>query len=392
MSPTLTTEQLVAQSEAIASTLTAHGSEAETLRRLPDASVAAMADAGLWRILTPRTFGGWEAGLRAQVETLLVTAAAESAAGWVQMVINAHAWIVGSFSVECQEEVWAGGPNTRFPGTLASQGRARRVDGGWVVNGRWQFASGVAHGDWLIMGSVVVNHSKGMPRGVHVVVPKADVMVDDTWFTIGLRGTGSCDLVATEMFVPDYRAMPTGELFEGLSPHGERHATHFNRLPVNVCLCTQLAAAVVGIATGGLDLHIEGTSTRAETYFGTPKRERVGAQTRIAESAAELDAARMFVRAAADRCDVVAATGIRLTTDERAQLKWHVTYATELARRATDRWYAGSGAHAVYNDSTAQARYRDVNTACHHAMADFDGSAEMYGRFRLGLDPRTPLI
>ena len=377
---------------AISDVLRSNAAESERLRRVAPESVRVMEEAGLWRLLTPASRGGAEAGMRAQVESLFVVAAADPSAGWVQMVSNAHAWMVGNFPERCQAEVFAGGPDIRLPGTLASQGKATRVEGGWRLDGRWQFASGVDHGDWLLIGAIADELPESPTKLLHVMVPKADVVIDDTWFTLGLRGTGSKDVVADGAFVPDYRAMPTKLLLDGESPHGEGGATFFNRLPVLVCLSVQLAAAVVGVADGALALHIDRTASRREVYTGASKAENAGAQMRVAESGTELHVARLLVQNAAERCDEVARTGDRLTTQERAELKWHAAYAVDLARRATDRIFASAGAHSVYDDSVLQARYRDVNTACHHAIVDFDGNAQMYGRTRLGLDPGTPLV
>src|SRR5215216_12760 len=106
---------IVAASEAIAEVLRANAAESERLRHVAPASVQAMVKAGLWRILTPRTHGGDEVGLRAQVESLMIVAANDPAAGWVQMVSNAHVWMVGNFPLECQEEVFADGPDCRVP-------------------------------------------------------------------------------------------------------------------------------------------------------------------------------------------------------------------------------------------------------------------------------------
>ena len=392
-SPTLPTRaDLIADTEAIVDLLRANAAESERERRVAPASVAAMAEVGLWRILTPRTHGGAEAGLRAQVDTARIVATADPAAGWVQMVCNAHVWMVSSFPAQCQQEVFAAGPDCRVPGTLAAQGRAKRVEGGWQLNGRWQFASGVDHGDWLMVGAVADHLPESPNRALHLVIPKADMVVDDTWYTLGLRGTGSKDIVAEEVFVPEHRSLPTRLLFDGLSPHGEGHATHINRLPVLVCLAVQFAGAVVGIAEGALQLHVERTRTRRDAYTGAPKAEAAGAQMRIAESATEIQVARSLMERAADRCDEVAITGERLTIEERAELKWHTTYVGELCRRATERIFAGAGAHAIYDDSVLQARFRDINTACHHAVVDFDDNAQMYGRVVLGLDPGTPLV
>lgn len=390
--PASPTTQPVEAARAIAGLLETNAPESERLRQVAPQSVAAMASAGLWRLLTARSLGGSEAGLRAYVDTLFIVGAADPAAGWVLMVSNAHAWMVGNFSERCQHEVFADGPDCCVPGTLASQGRAVKTEGGWRLDGRWQFASGVDHGDWLLIGAIADELADSPTKGIHLIVPKTDVEVDDTWYTLGLRGSGSKDLVASNTFVPAYRVMPTKQLFDGESPHGEGGATFFNRIPVLVCLSVQLAAAVIGIAEGALHLHIDRTRKRRSVYTGAPKANDAGAQMRIAEASTELHLARTLVQQAADRCDVAAQTGERLSIADRAELKWQASYAVELTRRATDRIFAGAGAHAIYDDSALQARYRDVNTACHHAATDFDGNAQMYGRVRMGLDPGTPLV
>jgi alkylation response protein AidB-like acyl-CoA dehydrogenase len=384
-------EGFIAAAVNLTTELRTRAGESEQCRRLADESIAAMTKAGLFRILTPTAHGGSEAGLSAQVETLLVVSAADSAAGWVQLVSNAHAWMVGNFDPTCQEAVFAG-PSEVIPGTLASQGRAEPTDGGWLLNGRWQFASGADHGDWLMLGAGA-KRSEANPGGaLHVVVPKDAMVIEDTWHVLGLRGTGSNDLVADDVFVPSEFAMSTATLFNGESPHGEPHSTYLYRLPVLVCLSTQLAASVVGMGVAAYEAYLDRTSARREVYTGAAKAEKVGTQMRVAESKVELDQAHDLVRRLAARCDVVASTGERLTIDERVEMKFHASYAVELTRRSVDRLFAGSGAHGVYNDSELQTRYRDVNSACHHAIVDLDGNLETYGRTLLGLDPATPLI
>ena len=382
---------LIASAQALSPALRGRAAESEASRRVAADSISAMTDAGMFRILTPTTHGGLEAGLQAQVETLLEVAAADSAAGWVQMVSNAHAWMVGSFSEECQRTVF-GSPCDVIPGTLASQGKAQLTDEGWLLNGRWQFASGVDHGDWLMLGARTERSDAAPTGSIHVIVPKIDVTVDDTWHVLGLRGSGSKDLVLDDVLVPAEFAMNSAALFEGESPHGEHHETHLNRLPVLVCLSTQLAAAVVGIGAAAFEAYVERTSVRREVYTGASKAAKVGTQMRIAESKVELDVARSLVRSAASRCDQVGETGDRLDIEERAELKFQAAYVVELVRRSVDRLFVGSGAHGVYNDSELQGRYRDVNTACHHAIVDLDGNLEMYGRTLLGLEPGTPLV
>ncbi len=248
------------------------------------------------------------------------------------------------------------------------------------------------HGEWLLIGAVADRLPESPDRSLHVVVPKAEIEVDDTWYSLGLRGTGSKDIVVRDVFVPAHRAMPSRLLFEGRSPHAKMHATGLYRLPVLSGLALQLGGAVLGIAKRALDLHVDRTRTRLEVYTKDGKAQSAGTQRRISESTAELVAAELLLGRAGDDFGRIAAGTEPATVAERAELKWSAVYAAELCRRAMERIFAASGAHAVYDDSPLQALYRDLNTACHHAAVDFDGTAEMYGRLALGLPPGTSLV
>ena len=383
---------ILAAAEAITGRLAANAPASEEARRLDPDSVAAMTEAGIWRLLAPRLYGGYEAGVRSEVDSSAILSAADPAAGWLELVMGAHSFVVGSFDETCQDEVFGGDPDVRIAGTLAAQGQAAPVEGGWRLDGRWQFCSGVDHAAWVIIGSVADEHLPSGGRGLHVVVPVGDVEVDDTWFTLGLRGTGSKDVVARDLFVPAHRAMPSRMLFDGHSPHGERHATKTYRLPVMSVLSLLLGGAILGIAKEALRLHVDRTRPRVEIYTARSKAKSPGTQMRIAESSAELTAAELMLQRGADLLDTLAESGARATMDQRAELKWHAAYMVELCRRATDRIFAAAGAHAVYDDSRLQTLMRDMNTATHHATVDFDSNAEMFGRVALGLEPGTPVI
>jgi len=383
-------EKLLADCEEIVPVLAAHAATSERNRSLAPESVDAMERAGLWRLLTPRRWGGLEADFRTQVAASAILTKGDAAAGWLLVVINAHAFVLASFPPQCQEEVYGPNPNVRIPGTLATQGKARAVNGGWIVNGRWQFASGVDHGHWLLIGAL--QETDGPPRGVHLVLPRKDVAVDDTWFTLGLRGTGSKDLVLEDVFVPEHRSMPTGTLFDGRSPHVTLHPSYFFRMPVLPALNYFIGGPLIGLARQALRLHVERTSSRRDVYTGRRKAGSVGGQLRVAEASAEITSAELLLdKIGADFAALVAAERLP-TLEERAALKWHATYVAELCRRAAHRIFEASGAHSVYDTAPIQATLRDMNTAARHAVCDFDTNAEMFGRVALGLDPGTPIV
>ena len=185
----------------------------------------------------------------------------------------------------------------------------------------------------------------------HVMVPRADVELDDTWHTLGMRGSGSKDLVVTDVFVPDHRAVPTFPTFLGLSPHA-RSAVY--RLPVYSGLPAMLSGSVLGMAESGLKAFIEKTADR-RTAHGVSKGENANMQQRVAESTAEITAARRLLEDMCDRFDAALALDqAPLSEKERIQFRWDSAYIVELCRRAIDRLFSASGAHGLYegNPST----------------------------------------
>ena len=147
-------DEVVAAAGGAVDRLAANAAASEAARRLEPDSMAAITASGLGRLLVPRRYGGYEGELRTQAAAMAVLAQGDPAASWVQMVLGGHDWVVGSFPEACQDEVFGPDPDVRIPGTLAAQGKARRVAGGWELSGRWQFCSGVDHGEWLLIGAV----------------------------------------------------------------------------------------------------------------------------------------------------------------------------------------------------------------------------------------------
>jgi 3-hydroxy-9,10-secoandrosta-1,3,5(10)-triene-9,17-dione monooxygenase len=373
-----------AAARAILPTLKETTLASEEGRQVAAPAVAALAQSGLSRMLTPIAHGGFEVSPSEHIRSCRILAEACSATAWVHMVCGAHNYVLGRYPEECQQEVFDGNPDALIPGTLAPQGLARQVAGGWILNGRWQFASGVDHGDWLLIGAkgVAENGQDALPP-VHVFLPKRDIKVLDTWHTLGMRGTGSKDLLAEDVFVPAHRSMATPSMFNGdfAGDVGDVY-----RLPVAGGLAAMLSATVLGIAERGLNQFVDATRVREDVYHGGSKAEKASVQLRVAESRGELEVAALLVNKNCDLFDQALATSHPvMDLEQRAAIRWNAAYIVELCRRATERVFAAAGAHAIYNDSSLQSVYRDINTASHHGIVDFDGIAETRGKIELGL-------
>lgn len=375
-------DEIMRRAAAIAPTLAAHARECDAARMLTADSMASMVNAGMFRIPQPRRVGGYELSLRTLADAVTSLSEACPASGWVLMVMGAHHWCMGSFPEAAQDEVFGDGRDGLVAGTLSSQGVASVVDGGYRVEGRWQFCSGVDHADWVILGCADAATQR---PSVHVVVPRAELEVDDTWQVMGLQGTGSKDVVAHNIFVPLNRAIDTRTLFRGASPHAINHATNLYRLSAEAMLSVSVATAVLGSAKFALGQFIERTKERRVILTGVRKAEHGPTQVRLAEAAAEIHSADLLIHDILAEFDRLTATGASFDNDHRVRAKWQAAYAAELCRRAVARMFSGSGAHAVYTPSALQAAFRNVNVGAQHASIDFDNSAEQYARARLGL-------
>ncbi|HTO09665.1 MAG TPA: acyl-CoA dehydrogenase family protein [Myxococcota bacterium] len=376
--------EAVQRAREIVPRVAASSARSEALRRLDDDAVAALREQRLGSLFTPRRFGGFELTPRAHLLAVAELGHGCSAASWVLMVCGAHTYVVGRFPERCQQEVFGADPEVLIAGTLSPQGSVRASGDGWILNGRWQFASGCDHSPWLLIGARVVEPKPGAWKHVHVVVPARDMVLDDTWHTLGMRGTGSKDLVARDVFVPAHRAVPTHPTFVGDCPEA---SSAVYRLPVLGALSAMVAASVLGIAERGFERFVASARERRDARSGTKARDP-GVQARFSESRSELQAARLLLLHICDRFEAAMKQDAGpLSLEERIRFRADAAYVVELCQRALGRLFSASGAHAIYESSELQRIRRDLDTASHHAIVDYDSIAQLAGAVTLGVDP-----
>jgi 3-hydroxy-9,10-secoandrosta-1,3,5(10)-triene-9,17-dione monooxygenase len=392
--PTLYTshEATVARTRAILPMLRALEADNEANRRTHPDAIAAMREAGLFRILQPSRLGGVEGDLRTMHEVVRLLATASASASWVLMVVLAHTWILGMFDERVQDEIAADDPDTIVAGSLAPTARAVPVPGGWRLTGSWPLASGCDHATWSLFGvKVAADGDPSLPAAIHALVPARDYRIDDNWFTLGLKGTGSKQLVLDDVFVPAYRVVPTAVLYGNGSGWGERHPSWLHMMPVRVGLAYHVSAVVLGLAQQFNAEFVAITRVRDDKYTGSRKADSPGLQFRIAEAEMDIRAAALLLDGVADGFDVLSAQRRIATTDEMVEARFAISYAVERCRTAVERLYAAAGANAAYESSPLQALFRDMSVATHHGTIDYDVNAEQLGRIRLGLPAMRPL-
>ncbi|MFJ9900924.1 acyl-CoA dehydrogenase family protein [Streptomyces sp. NPDC091280] len=373
-------DKLIARAEELVPILAERAARTEELRRVPDESVRDLIDAELIRVATPQTYGGHAVDIDTLFEVGWRLAQGCGATGWFYTVTQSHNWIIGTATEEAQNEYFAS-PDVISSSAFAPTGKTERVSDGWLISGRWPFSSGVDHAEWVYLGAL----DKEVKRLAYLLVPRADIRIEDDWYPAGLRGTGSKSVVIDEpVFVPEHRTLWPGPA----APEArDRHGRASYGAPQSQIMPFVLAAPLIGIAQGALDEFTERTRNRTVMPGRPSAAEGTAAQIRLAQSSAEADAAVALLRA--DLRDLIAfgAAGKPLTDLERARFRRNHGYTAQLAVSAVDRLYSASGARAILNPSRISRMHRDVNAGSHQLALTWDSIAELYGRVRLGVKP-----
>jgi len=353
-------------------------------RRLPLPIVAALAEAGLFRLCVPRVLGGTETDPTALVLAIEEIARADGSAGWCTMIGATTGLLSGYLAEDAAREIFARDPNVVTGGVVAARGRAAVVDGGYRVTGRWPFASGCQHCAWLVGGCLVEDGGSAAPAARMMMFPATAVEIIDTWTVSGLCGSGSHDIAVSDLFVPVGRTT-------SLVADRPRQPGPLYQFPLFGLLALGIAAVTLGIARTAIDELVELAGGKTPTGGRRRLAERPAVQADVAQAEAELRAARAFLlNAIADAWNVASTRGT-VDLGQRALLRLAATHATVHAAGVVDRMYNAGGGTSVYATSLLQRCFRDVHTATQHMMVG-PPTWEFAGRLLLGIDTDTSTL
>jgi alkylation response protein AidB-like acyl-CoA dehydrogenase len=373
-------DALLSRAGQLVPSLKERASKAEELRQMPQESVRDIVDSGLVRIGNPPRYGGYDdQGVTSDTiyEVAWELGRACGSSAWCYSVWAVHAWITGHFPEQAQEEFWSTGPDTLASSAFSPSGaKAVPVPGGLQVSGRWEFSSGSDAGQWAMLGVPADSRC-------WVLVPRSDYEIVDTWFTSGLRGTGSKDIIIGDAFVPSHRVLDVGRAGDADLTGWKLHGRLSYRLPLLVILGWDLAAPLIGMSQGAIDefiLRSSASGPRGRTA------EAAATQIRLAEAAAEVDSARTIHLATIKEMLAKADRGEGFTPVERARHARNKAYVARLCVAAVNRLFDASGGHALFEAEPIQRFHRDVHAASHQITFNWDAAAVDYGRLALGLE------
>jgi 3-hydroxy-9,10-secoandrosta-1,3,5(10)-triene-9,17-dione monooxygenase len=360
--------------------------ETEDRRAVAADTVKAIAETGFFRLLQPTRFGGLEADPMDFFSAVRLLAAACGSTGWVASVLGAHPWQIGLFPVLAQEEVWGADPGTLVSSSYAPTGKVTVVEGGHRLSGRWSFSSGCDHATWVLLGGIVADET-GKPIDFRTfLVPLGDYVIEDVWDTVGLRGTGSNDIVIADAFVPEHRSLSFSDTSRCACPGHEANPGPLYRVPFGSLYSYVITAPIVGMATGAYDAHVAYLRERVRVaYAGVKAAEDPFSQVRVAEASAELDGAWLALERNMADLMQLARAGEPIPLPLRMRVRRDQVRGTGQAIRAVDLLFENSGGRALAAGTPIQRFWRDAHAGRVHAINDPERALAMFGRGAFGL-------
>ena len=376
---------LLAAVEAIRDVVAAGAEEGERLRTLPPATVRALADSGLFALKVPESLGGAEADPITQLEVLEALTHIDASAGWCLMVATTAVGLPAGFLPdEAIATILAGGRVPPAAIAILPTGTATPVDGGYRLTGRWPFASGVRHAEWLTAGAMVRRDAEDPGERHIVVIPAAAAQIHDNWQVAGLEGTGSSDFSVTDCFVP------AAFVWNPATAKPRRGGALF-RLGMPAFVAYEHVAFALGILRRALGAAAELAQSKSRGLVtASPLAARAAFQARLGEGEIRLRAVRAGAVELFEAAWAAVGAGGTLTRQQQAELRSVATYATETAVEVVTGLFRSAGGGALYRTGVLQRCLRDINAGAQHLMVS-DSAYERLGQIRLGFPDVDPM-
>jgi 3-hydroxy-9,10-secoandrosta-1,3,5(10)-triene-9,17-dione monooxygenase len=385
----MTPETYLDRVRALLPAVRERAAQAEKLRRLPDETFADFQEAGLLRALQPKRYGGYELDPGVFYQAVTEVAAVCGSSGWVLGVLGVHNWHVAILPPQAQEDVWGKDDSVQLSTSLAPTGTVERAPGGYRIKGRWSFSSGCDHCQWAVLGGAAPPTEPGEPADPSVfLVPRRDYAIDDNWHVMGLCGTGSKDIVVEDAFVPEYRTHSYRDAFALNHPGAAINGAPLYRLPFGLIFTYGIVSPAIGAAQGMLSAFREQAARRVNVRDGSRAVEDPFMQYRLAEAAAEIDAARDRLFANFAEMMRLARAGEEIPLALRARCRWDSGKAIDRSVYAVDRLFEAAGGHALFLDNPIQRAWRDVHAMRAHAGNNPERASFIFARSSFGLPPQ----
>ena len=379
--------ELVARTRALIPALAQRAAQAERERRVPRETIADMQAAGLFRVLQPRRWGGYEMDPATYFEIQLALGEGCMSTAWVYGVVGVHPWLMGLFDDRAAREVYGNDTSTLISSSLMPTGGAVRASGGFRLNGRWKFSSGCEHCQWAFLGGTLPE--EGGDRGIFLL-PRADYTIEDTWHVSGLKATGSHDIVVKDAFVPEYRRLRWLDNFNGTGPGQAVNTSTLYRWIFGQIFFRGVSTGALGALQGMLDAFVRYGSVRVAR--GARAVDDPSVQLVVAEVAAAIDEMKLVLFRNLDNLRAYAQRGELPPLRERIEYKFHSALVGERCSILAARLFKAAGGAGLYTDLPFGRILADITAGRQHVSNQYDAIGRNLGAAMFGMEEQRDLM
>ena len=364
-------EELVARARAMIPTLQARAAAAEAARRIPDETIAELRAAGFFRILQPKRWGGYEMDPQAFFDVQMALAEGCMSTGWMFGVVGGHPYELALFDDRAQREVWGEDTSVLASSSYQPVGRVERVEGGFLLSGRWGFSTGCDHCGWVLLGAMIPPAEEGQPPDMRTfLLPRADYAIEEAWHVFGLKATGSEDIVVDRAFVPDYRTHRAIDGFLCQNPGQAENDAPLFSLPWAQVFVRLVSTAAIGGARGAVQAAVDIAKSRISTNTGKASKSDPILLNAIAKAHSELDEMNVVLDRNFSDMMASARAGEGLTMEKRVLYRYQSASVVRRCAALVDTLMPLLGGRAIYNTSPIVRFWLDLNAARAHVAND----------------------
>lgn len=382
---------LLERARSLVPALKARTAQAEKDLKVPEETVAELQAAGLLRALQPKAFGGYEVDPRTFFEIQTILAEGCMSTAWIYGVMGVHPWQLARYPIEAQREVWGNDNSTLICSTYMPAAKVTVVEGGYRISGRWSFSSGSEHCQWVLLGGILPPDGDMAAEHGTFLLPRREYLIERNWDVMGLRGTGSHDIVVEDVFVPAHRVQRTNNWTLEATPGRLINTNPIYAIPFAQVFSRAVSTSAIGALQGAINEFRENAAKHIGKHGARTADDPV-AQTAVAEAMITVDSLRLVLERNYEHLMSLARAGDYPDTETRLLYRYQSAYVTNIcAERANDllRSMAASG---LYNTNPVARLFRDLHQARGHIANNYMAYGRSYGAVMLGLPNPDPYV
>ncbi|MFC1665476.1 acyl-CoA dehydrogenase [Pseudomonadota bacterium] len=382
-----TAEEMLARAEALVPKLSERATATETSSKIHPDTIRDLHDTGLFRLVQPARVGGGEFDYRLMLEITTVLGKGCGSTAWVYVDLACHHWMLGMWPEAAQNQLWNHDADVLIASSMIyPMGKARRSDDGYQLSGRWPFASGIDCSDWIMLGGMVEPQVDGdKPERRMFLVEKTSIEVLDTWQVSGLCGTGSKDVVVSDVKVPEYMTLAAADTLGGDTPGSVVNPSSLYKLPVLGLFPHIIAAPIIGMVEGVCNTFVSANTAAVSTYNASKVASYQSVQIHVANATAAVEAAKLMINANCDEATETFDAGKSCTLEQKHRWRRDAAYAANRCFDALQGLYKSTGGRGAYKTNPIQRHYRDASVGISHISMSWDVMGAEYGNYALGL-------